>query len=85
MKLIRTENFKKNFKGLSKEIQKSTEGKLRLLENDIWHPSLRVKKAKSREGVFEGSVNKNFRFLFTMSSESIMLLRIGTHDIIKKG
>ena len=84
MKLILTERFKKDFKDLSKEIQKAAEGKLGLLENNIRHPSLRVKKVRNREGVFEGSVNMNFRFLFLITSEGYTLLRISQHDILEK-
>jgi len=84
MKLILTERFKKDFKGLSKETQKAAEGKLRLLENNVRHPSLRVKKVRNREGVFEGSINMNFRFLFLITSEGYTLLRISKHDILEK-
>ncbi len=84
MKLILTERFKKDFKGLSKEVRKAAEGKLRLLEGNIRHPSLRVKKVRNREGVFEGSVNMNYRFLFLITSEGYTLLRISQHDILEK-
>ena len=84
MKLILTERFKKDFKGLSKEIQKTAEGKLRLLENNVRHPSLRVKKVRNHEGIFEGSVNMSFRFLFLIAAEGYTLLRISQHDILEK-
>lgn len=84
MKIHYTERFEKDFRALSPDVRKATAQKLRLLENDIRHPSLRVKKVQKFEGVFEGSVNKNFRFLFLIASNGYTLLRIGKHDILEK-
>ena len=84
MKAHYTERFAKDFKALAPNIRKITVQKLRLLENDLRHPSLRVKKVQSFEGVFEGSINKSFRFLFLITSDGYTLLRIGKHDILEK-
>ena len=84
MKICYTERFEKDFKTLSPNIRKVTTQKLRLLEKNVRHPSLRVKKVQKFEGIFEGSINKNFRFLFLITSDSYTLLRIGKHDILEK-
>jgi len=40
---------------------KRTDEKLKLLVQNISHPSLRVKKVQKYKGVFEGSVTKDYR------------------------
>ena len=84
MKLIYTEKFKKDYKKLSLPLQRTVEQKLLLLVKDIFHPSLGVKKVRKYKGIFEGRVNKNFRFLFEVIPGSYILLRVKKHDILEK-
>ncbi|MFV1977126.1 MAG: type II toxin-antitoxin system YafQ family toxin [Candidatus Scalindua sp.] len=76
--------FKKDYKMLSKEIQKSFNEKLSLFLNDTHHPSLRVKKIQGAKDRWEGSVSKNYRFTFCFSGKTVIFRRIGTHDILNK-
>lgn len=79
-----TKKFEKQYNGLSKELKKLTVSKLKLLEEDIKHASLRVKKIKATESLHEASINKNYRIIFTMSKDTITLLYIDTHDALDK-
>jgi len=45
---------------------------------------VRVKRVRSRQGIYEGSINMDYRFLFSVEGDAISLLRIGRHDIIDK-
>jgi mRNA-degrading endonuclease RelE of RelBE toxin-antitoxin system len=72
MQLIYTAHFKKDYKKLSAAIQKKTDEKIKLLVENLSHPSLR-----------EGSINKNYRFLFQITSKGYLFLRIGKHDILE--
>ena len=83
MKLIYTRSFKKDYQKLSNSIQTVTNRKLKLLIENISHPSLRVKKVKKFQGVLEGTINKNYRILFQLTSDGIVFLRIGKHDILE--
>jgi mRNA-degrading endonuclease RelE of RelBE toxin-antitoxin system len=85
MQLIETPHFKRDYKKLPPQIQKRTDEKLKLLVQNISHPSLRIKKVQKYKGVFEGSITKDYRFLFQITTEGYILLRIGTHDILEKG
>lgn len=57
------------------------DSKLRLLAGNPWHPSLRVKKIKATDEVFECSVNMDIRIAFIFDGDTIIvLLDIGHHD-----
>lgn len=85
MELIQTTHFKRDYKKLPASIQKRTDEKLKFLVQNVSHPSLRVKKVQEYKGVFEGSVTKNYRFFFQITTEGYILLRVGKHDILEKG
>jgi mRNA-degrading endonuclease YafQ of YafQ-DinJ toxin-antitoxin module len=76
--------FKKEFKALPKEIQKSFEEILSLLLINSLHPSLRIKNIQGSRDCREGSITQNYRFTFYFSeSNSIIFRRIGTHEILR--
>ena len=83
MQLIYTAHFKKDYKKLSTTIQNKTDEKIKLLVGNLSHLSLRVKKFKKYQNVLEGSINKNYRFLFQITSKGYLFLRIGKHDILE--
>jgi len=85
MQLIQTTHFKRDYKKLPASIQKRTDEKLKFLVQNVSHPSLRVKRVQKYKGVFEGSVTKNYRFFFQITTEGYILLRVGKHDILEKG
>jgi len=84
MKLVRTNHFKRDYKKLSPAVQELTDKKLRLLVQNLSHPSLRVKKVQRHADIFEGSITMDYRFLFQITSEGYILLRIGKHEILEK-
>ena len=85
MQLIQTTHFKRDYKKLPASIQKRTDEKLKFLVQNVSHPSLRVKRVQKYKGVFEGSVTKNYRFFFQITTQGYILLRVGKHDILEKG
>lgn len=84
MRLIYTNSFKKDYRKLTNIIQNTSNEKIKLLVQNLSHPSLRVKKVKKYPGVLEASINKNYRILFQITSDSIIFLRIGKHDILEQ-
>lgn len=84
MQLIRTPHFERDYKKLSPSTQKRADEKLRLLVQNVSHPSMRVKKVQKYKGVFEGRITKDYRFLFQITMEGYILLRIGKHDILER-
>lgn len=82
-KLKYTKEFEKGLKSLSKSEQKQTLAKLKLLTQDPFYPSLRTKKIKGLDNVFEMSVNMDIRILWSYENGIIILLmEIGHHKDI---
>ena len=85
MRLIRTQRFLEDYWKLPLQVQKQTDSNLQYLVENVGHPSLRVKRVRKYEEIYyEGSINMEYRFLFEISSEGYLLLRIGRHDILEK-
>ena len=84
MKLTYTNSFKIDFRKLSIVLQDKTTQKIKLFVKNISHPSLRVKKVQKHPGVLEGTINKNYRILFQLTTDGIIFLRIGKHDILEQ-
>jgi mRNA-degrading endonuclease RelE of RelBE toxin-antitoxin system len=79
-----SKRFKKEFKKLPQNIQKSFNEKLSLLLQNILHPSLRVKRIQGTKDRWEGSVTMKYRFTFELIEDTIFFRAIGTHDILNK-
>lgn len=82
-KIKYTKEFERGIKKLSEEEQKQTFSKLKLLMQNPFYPSLRTKKVKGIEDVFEMSVNMDIRILWRYEKGIIILLmEIGHHKDI---
>ena len=79
-----SKRFKKEYKGLSREVQKAFDKKLALFIDDTTHPSLRVKRILGTKHRWEGSVTKNYRFTFEFIENTVLFRTIGTHDILSR-
>jgi mRNA-degrading endonuclease YafQ of YafQ-DinJ toxin-antitoxin module len=82
-KLEYSKAFEKDLKKLSGNEQRAVAGKLKILVQNPFHPSLRTKKVKQLNDVFECSVNMDIRILWMHKGDRlILLLDIGHHDIL---
>jgi mRNA-degrading endonuclease YafQ of YafQ-DinJ toxin-antitoxin module len=62
------------------EVKKALKKKLDLLADNPKHPSLRTKKIKGSEGIFEASINMDIRMTWEFYEDGILLRNIGKHD-----
>jgi len=79
-----SKRFKKEYKALPKEIQKTFDEKLSLLVSNVSHPSLRVKRIQGTKDRWEGSITMYYRFTFEFCGNIVLLRTIGTHDILTR-
>ncbi len=84
MRLLATDRFLRDYADLPHDIRERVDRKLRYLASDLSHPSLRVKRVRGRDRVYEGSVNMDYRFLFRIDEDVCVLERIGHHSILDK-
>jgi mRNA-degrading endonuclease RelE of RelBE toxin-antitoxin system len=83
MKLRPTERFAKDYARLPQRLQDRVDKALGLLLENPGHPSLQIKKNKVYENRWEGRVTLQYRFVFSIEGDAYLLLRIGTHDLLK--
>ena len=83
-RVVLSRPFEKSFARLPKEIRDAAYEKFELLLKDPSHPSLRVKKIKGSDYIWEMSVTMNYRVTFQVNVEEVVLRKIGTHDVLRK-
>ncbi len=80
----RTEHFKKQYHLMPKEIQEKAKKVFTLLQSDTNHPSLHIKKVQGTSGIWEGRIDRQYRFTFQYQDEGgekVCLFRnIDHHD-----
>ncbi len=82
MDLVRSERFKKDFKRLDRTMQDRVLAALEKLVANPRHPSLHVKKMEGTHDIRELRVSDNHRITYQHGKDSIILRRVGAHDII---
>ena len=84
-KIVFTKTFEKSLKRLTPAEQKQVAVKLKILQTNPYHPSLRTKKIKGFDGLFECSVNMDIRILWQYKdTEIIIILDIVHHSVMDK-
>ena len=69
--------FKKEYRKLPKEIQKTFDEKLSLFLKNLSHPSLRVKQIQGSKNRWEGSISMKYRFTFQFVEGGLVFRAIG--------
>ena len=83
MTLRPTARFAADYDALTQQLRQRVDKALeRLLENPR-HPSLHAKKLKGFENRWEGRVTLHYRLIFSIEGDAYVLLRVGTHDLLK--
>ena len=81
-KLSFSRPFEKAFERLPQDIREAAYDKLVLFLDNPKHPSLRVKRMKGTDAIWEMSITMNYLLTFEIHSDEIFLRKIGTHNIL---
>ncbi|MEZ0537995.1 hypothetical protein ACAG39_12265 [Caldicellulosiruptoraceae bacterium PP1] len=80
MKVYYTDYFVEKVNELSSDIKKILKQKLSLMVENPKHPSLRSKKIKGSDNIFEASITMEIRMTWQYYKDGILLRNIGEHD-----
>ncbi len=80
---VYSNHFKKCYQKLSLEDQQKVKKALLLLSSEPTHPSLRVKKMGGASGIWEASASLSIRITFEVRRDSLILRKVGPHDILR--
>ena len=83
MRLQPTERFATDYDRLPQQLQRRTDRALGVLLENPRHPSLQVKRMKGFENRWDARVSLHYRLIFTMENDAYVLLRVGTHDLLR--
>jgi len=77
LRIAVTESFRRCYEKLPAEIQAKVDRQLDRLSSDLRHPSLRVKKIKGTQDVWEARVDRGYRLTFSVREDVLYLRRVG--------
>ncbi len=83
MNYLITKPFARDYKKLSKRIQKTVDKQIELLLSNPMHPSLNTKKMNVPREIWEARVTESYRLTFQIGKDTYILRRVGTHDILR--
>ena len=80
-----TDRFLKHFKNLTETERKQFRSKLAIFQENPLHPSLRVKRIRGTDSLFEFSVNMDIRVIWFYENQTLVaFVDIGHHDVLKQ-
>jgi mRNA-degrading endonuclease YafQ of YafQ-DinJ toxin-antitoxin module len=81
-----TSQFEKDFLSLPKKVRQKAERKIKLFEENCFHPSLKTHKLKGiLNNFWSFSIDKNHRVILRfLSQNEVIYYRIGFHKIYKE-
>jgi mRNA-degrading endonuclease RelE of RelBE toxin-antitoxin system len=79
MKLRFTERADKDYAGLQQPIRKAFAKQLGFLLENLNHPSIHAKKYSETEGLWQGRVNRSWRFYFLIDGDEYVILSVIPH------
>lgn len=79
-----TKSFWEDYKNLPPELKEKAKKNFELFKQNQRHPSLQTHhiKGTSNPKVYEGYLDKGYRFTFHYEEGSVVFRRIGSHGII---
>jgi mRNA interferase RelE/StbE len=83
MKVYYSELFAKKAAAQNEDVKKILKNKLKLLLENPRHPSLRVKKIKGQNHIFEASITKSIRLTWQYYDGGILLRNLGEHVLLR--
>ncbi len=69
----------RNYVAAPAKVQKAFDKQAKLLVENLHHPSLRAKKYDERHDIWQGRVNRDWRFYFTIKDDTYIITSIIPH------
>jgi hypothetical protein len=79
MKIRLTERLLKSYTDAPTVVQKAFDKQIRLLTDNLHHPSLRAKKYDEANDVWQARINRDWRFYFLIEKDEYVVLGMRSH------
>lgn len=80
MILERSDRYLRSYRKLTADEKERVRKALRLLQGDMRHPSLRVKRLQGTTGIWSARASDELRFTFEVIEDRVVLRNVGHHD-----
>jgi len=84
VRIHRSGPFRRDFAQLPKLIKRRAEKALRLLIQNLRHPSLEARIVDKKRRIWKAKVNGGYRLTFQLERDTITLRRIGSHGPMER-
>ena len=79
MRFVLSPRFLENYKEAPEAVRRAFDKRVRLLENNLRHPSLHAKKYDEAQDIWQARVNKSWRFYFAIKADTYVILTLQPH------
>ncbi len=79
MRWLHTERSRKDYRNAPIAIQKAFDKQVRLLVDNLRHPSLRAKKYDEALDLWQARVSRDWRFYFQIAGDAYIIVTIIPH------
>lgn len=79
MEIALTKRARKDFADLSPQLKALVRKQLAFLKDNLRHPSLNAKKYDTTDDMWQGRVNRDYRFYFQITGDTYVILMIIPH------
>ena len=79
MQVFYTDRFQRSYADAPAEVRRRCDKQPALLVQDLRHPSIRAKKYDESRNIWQGRVNRNWRFYFLIEGDRYYLLDLMAH------
>ena len=79
MKLLITQKAERDYRALPSKIQQRVDKQFEFLLQDLRYPSLHAKKYDENRDVWQGRVDRDYRFYFRIDGDLYVILAIIKH------
>jgi mRNA-degrading endonuclease RelE of RelBE toxin-antitoxin system len=83
MKIQTTRPFDRDYARLPEDIKDRADKQLTLLLTNPRHPSLRLKRVRGTDDIWEARITRGYRMTLTIAGDTFILRRIGAHDVLR--
>lgn len=74
-----TDRFERQYRSLPEPLKAKVDKQVRLLAENLRHPSLRAKKYDEGRGLWQARVDRRYRFYFEVQGNTCTLLSVIPH------
>ena len=79
MQIVLSRRADKEYGKLSRQLRQQADKQLALLADNLRHPSLEAKKYGGTDDIWQGRVNRDYRFYFQIIDDTYYILMIIPH------